>query len=85
MIEREERQQRLQNMDPNSHQRQLQQLTQQIIASDKAHNALTAEFFDKVPYLEAVYMVCYASVVYVLRKQPCLPHAVLILAPVHSP
>ena len=57
MIEREERQQRLRMIDPHAYQRELQQLVQQVMASDRAHNHLTPEFFDKVPYLEAVYMV----------------------------
>ena len=57
MIEREERQQRLRMIDPHAYQRELQQLVQQVMASDRAHNHLTSEFFDKVPYLEAVYMV----------------------------
>ncbi len=57
LLEREERARRLRSLDPQRRQGELQRLAQRVTAADRAHNLLTPEFFDKVPLLEALYMV----------------------------
>ena len=56
-IQQEEREAKLRVLDPHLHQRELKELVRQVGAADKMHNRHTPEFFEKVPYLEAVYLV----------------------------